>query len=96
MELGQERRHLDNRLSGDRAFQKDDSIISRNLHIPTVPATLPSRDNRAAPSQAVPQVLSTLLHLPLHCELCSSEICWGGRVEPRTEEMTQTPAGSTP
>lgn len=46
MELGQQRRHLDNRLSRGRAFQKDDSIIARNLQAPALPATLTGRDNR--------------------------------------------------
>lgn len=45
MELGQQRRHLDNRLSRGRAFQKDDSIIARNLQAPALPATLTGRDN---------------------------------------------------
>lgn len=44
MESGQQRRHLDNRLSRDGAFQKDDSIISRDLHAPALPAMLTNRN----------------------------------------------------
>lgn len=36
---------MDNRLSRDRAFQEDDSIIARNPHAPALPSPLTGRDN---------------------------------------------------